>query len=120
MAIDHLFDTTVRVWRRGTTLGPQRNEIVTYSEVGSTPVAANAVVNRPAARATKTGPGVAPIGERTVYMAEEADVQLRDVLEFTAGPDAGYRGEVNDVPTRPRGHHLEIATQVWHGKLPGD
>lgn len=114
-------DHRLRVWRRTVTgLGPQRNELVEYVQVGTDPVGFNAVVNRPVTQAADAGPGVAPIGARYLYMSAAADVRVRDVLEIISGPDAGYRGEIDGGPTRPRGNHTEITTSVWHGKLPGD
>jgi hypothetical protein len=120
MGFEHLFDVTLRVWRPSKALGPQRNEIVTYAQVGTDSLVPNAVVNRPSARLGDPGPGLTPVGERRLYMTVTANIQARDVVQFVSGPDAGYRGEVDDAPTRPRNNHTEIVTKVWRGKLPGD
>jgi hypothetical protein len=118
VSLADLYDTTIRVWRRTVTPGggSLREELVTY--VAQTlPPAPNACVNRPTAPIADKGPGYGPIGEQRVYMAAETDVEVRDVLELVAGPDAPRLLEVDEPPTRPRGHHVQLRTRLFEGDL---
>jgi hypothetical protein len=113
----HLFDHIVRVWRQSTTLGELREEqrALVPRELATAP---NAAVRRPRSPLSNPGPGLAPVGERIVYMAADADVQSRDVLELVEGPDAPGLLEVDEPPTHPRGHHTEIRCRIFNGVLP--
>ena len=116
--IEHLCDHVVRAWRPTTARGPLREEVRTLVPVLAVPEEPNAAVNRPRAPFGETGPGIAPVGERVIYMEADADVMELDVLELVSGPDAPGTFEVNDIVTAPRGHHLELRCRVWHGTLP--
>ena len=123
MSLAQLFDHGIRVWRSpelsaALVAGPLGEESRTYVLVTAAPAGFNACVNRPRAPVADAGPGFAPIGTRIVYMTASADVQLRDLLELVTGPDAPEVVEVDEPPTRPRGHHLELSCIPWHGTLP--
>jgi len=117
MSLADFFDTSVRIWRPTSTitspLGAERRDY----EIVLEPAAPNAAVNRPTAPLGDKGPGLAPIGERRIYMAPETDVQARDVLELVAGPDAGQRFEVDEPPTRPGNDHVQLRCRFWEGDL---
>lgn len=119
MSLAHLFDTQVAIWRAQLAPGALREEVRTWVRVVAPPGRPNAVVNRPNAPTGEVGPGLEPIGTRRLYMAASTDVQPRDVVEFVTGPDAGFLGEVDEPPTRPRGHHVQLDLRLWNGRLPG-
>lgn len=114
-AIDSLFDHTVRIWRPT----PERSRLGveerTYQVV--TP-SAGAKVNRSTAPVGDAGPGFQPIGSRRLYMAPDADVQARDLVELLTGPDAPQFWEVNEPPTIPMGHHAQLDCIAWNGETP--
>lgn len=116
LSLTDFFDTTIRVHRRTVTRGALREEVVSYVP-GPMPAGPNAAVNRPTAPLGDKGPGLAPIGERRVYMAPGADVQARDILELIAGPDAPQNLEVDEPPTRPGNDHTQIRGRLWEGTL---
>lgn len=117
MGIAHLLDHTANVWRPADTLGALRANVRGYGIVAY-PVAVG--VQRPSALLTDVGPGVAPSGSRVIYADTGMNVAARDVIELTAGPDAPGRWEVDEQPTSPRGHHIELRCRAFDGKLPGD
>jgi hypothetical protein len=118
MSIRHLCDHRVRIYRRAAQLDAElRSETLSYQPVAAAPARNNAKLNRPRARTGDVGPGSAPIGERTVYMDAGADVEERDVLQVLSGPDAPCLLEVDGPPTRPRGHHVELACRLFNGTL---
>lgn len=119
MSLVDLFDHEVAIWRPTVTLGPLREEIRTYTAVLVAPGLPNAVINRPAAPLADSGPGLTPTGTRRIYMRPTTEVRLRDLLEIVSGPDEGMIIEVDEPPTRPRGHHVQIDGRVWSGQLPG-
>jgi len=114
-SIDSLFDHDVRVWRptkERSTLGvEERTYQVHIAE-------ARCKVNRPTAPSSDTGPGMAPTGARRLYMRPDVDVQARDLVELTAGPDAGSFWEVDQLPSRPMGHHTQLDCIAWNGVTP--
>jgi len=114
MALVDFFDTSIRIWRPETTNGRLGEEIRSY-DVILEPAIPNAAVNRPTAPLGDAGPGLAPIGERRVYMAPDTDVQPRDVLELLEGPDAPQFLEVDEPPTRPGGDHVQLRCRLWQG-----
>ena len=116
--IDHLFETTARIWRPAHSRGTLREDVTTYTPQAA-PAWPNCKVNRPQAPQADVGPGLDAEGKRTLYMGADADVLRRDVLELTAGPDAPALLEADEV-TRPRGHHTEVRCIVWHGTLPAE
>lgn len=113
--IDRLFDHTLRIWRptpdANNRLGAEkRTYAIALSNVG-------AATNRPTAPVQDTGPGMQPIGARRFYLRPDIDIRIRDVIEITAGPDAGQTWEVDQPPTRPREHHTQIDAIAWNGVL---
>ena len=72
-------------------------------------------------RLADQGAGEEQAAARRWYLdASVGDVQERDVLDVTAGPDAPARLRVLAV-ARPaagiRAHHLEVLAEVWEGNL---
>lgn len=118
MALRNLFDTEVAIWRQVKTVGSLREEVRTWVRVLDPPGVFNCCVNRPNAPVGDIGPGVEPIGTRRIYMLPSTDVQTRDVVELVRGPDAGALLEVDEPPTRPRGHHVQLDCRLWNGRLP--
>ncbi len=114
--IDRLFDHKVLVWRPTAThanrLGAQTR---THTQVGTLQGAA---VNRESAPMADQGVGMVPTGRRRLYMRPDANVQERDVVQIVDGPDAGGTWEVDQPPTRPRGHHTQVDAIAWNGQLP--
>jgi hypothetical protein len=113
VTIRHLLDHTATIWRRTTTTGELREEVRTWSQVGS-PVPCG--VRRPTARIGLAGGGLAAIGERIIYLDAGVDVAERDVIQLDSGPDTGTF-EVDGPVTSPRGHHIELRTRHWVGDL---
>lgn len=115
MAFADLLDHTVRV-RRPTESKDNPLRVVerSYPVIGTYPCA----VNRTQARIGDVGPGLAPIGDRVVYLEASADVAARDILELLTGPDAPETLEIDRPPTRPRGHHTELICLFYNGTLP--
>lgn len=116
MGIDHLLDHTATVWRPSDTLGTLRSNVRGYAVVNED---VSAGVRRPAALLADIGPGVAPLGQRVIYLAAGANVAARDVISLMTGPDAPGRWEVDEQPTSPRGHHVELRCRAFAGKLGG-
>lgn len=117
MSIAHLLDHTATVYRPADTLGALRTNIRGYAAVAS---GVEMGVRRPAALYAEIGPGVGPLGQRIIYADVGLDVAARDVIDLITGPDAPGRWEVDEQPTSPRGHHIELRCRAFTGKLPGD
>lgn len=115
MSFAALLDHEVRIWARQVTLGRLREEIVTYT--AQTTLVPGAC-RRPTAPVASIGAGLDPVGERVVYLPATASLQPRDLVELVTGPEAPNVLEVNQPPTRPRGHHTELSCRFWHGTLP--
>jgi hypothetical protein len=113
--IERLQDHTVRVWRPVTVPDAIGADQRTYAPVGEPEPAK---VNRNVAPTGDAGPGFAAIGRRRLYMKPGVDVEERDVLELVTGPDAPQTLEVDEPPTRPRGHHCQVDCILWRGQLP--
>lgn len=114
--IDRLFDHVVIVWRptadANNRLGvEQRAYSPAYQGVGC-------AVNRNESRMADTGPGMDPVGQRRMYFRPDADVRARDVIQIVEGPDSPGTWEVDQPPTRPRGHHTQVDGIAWNGILP--
>jgi len=118
MALEDLYDHRIRIWRPTASRGPLREETRSYAIVLEPPSIFNATVRRPTARLANPGPGLAPVGERKVYCASETPVQARDVVELVSGPEAPSLLEVDEPPTRPRGHHTELTCRFFVGAAP--
>ena len=113
-AISGMFDSEIRIWRPAFVRDSVGMEDTTYTPVGEV----GAAINRSRAPETDVGAGHAPTGSIRWYGLPTIDVQPRDVCEVIAGPDAGRLWEVNEPPTRPRGHHTQVDCIEWNGKLP--
>ncbi len=114
-----MFDHEVAIWRPTVTYGDLKEEIRTFVQILAAPGTPNAIVNRPKAPTLDTGPGLTPVGTRRLYMAPATEVLVRDLIELVEGPDAGMILEVDEPPTRPRGHHVQLDCRLFNGKLPG-
>jgi hypothetical protein len=113
--IDRLFDHQVRIWRPTASIANRIGaEERTYQPVG----VAGAVVNRNVSPMSDQGVGMVPTGRRRLYMRPDADVLERDVVQVIDGPDAGESWEVDQPPSRPRGHHTQVDAIAWNGQLP--
>lgn len=117
--IDRLFDHVVRIWRPATAPSSRLGvETRNYAIVGQ----AGAALNRNVSPEGDVGPGMMPIGRRRLYMRPDANVKARDVVEIIEGPEAagvdGKTWEVDQPPTRPRGHHTQVDAVAWNGVLP--
>ena len=114
--IVRLADHQVRLWRPVTSassrIGMDRRtlELVADGEPCK--------VNRDTSPTADAGPGLSPIGRRRLYLPPELDVRERDVVELVTGPDAPQTWEVDELPARPRGHHLQADCILWRGTLP--
>lgn len=113
MGIKHLLNHTASVWRPVETEGAMRSVQKVYTKISTVRVA----VRRPATSMGEAGPGLTPTGERVIYSIPGWDIQPFDVLELTSGPDSPGRWEVDEPPTRPRGHHMEIRCRAYAGDL---
>lgn len=113
--IARLFDHTVNLHRPNEARDEYGGTTTTYTAVitGTEP---NAALVPPKRRLRGYGAGEAPAGETELYVAADADVQRRDVVEVTAGPEAGTTWRVLDVHT-PRGHHTEATVEFYTGEL---
>lgn len=111
-SIAALFDHTVRVWRpvvNRSRLGvDERGYVVVAASLG-------AKLNRSSAPVADGGPGLQPTGSRRFYMAPDADVVERDIIEVLTGPDSGQTWEVDEPPTRPNDHHTQFDARYWAG-----
>lgn len=114
MSFAGLMNHTVRWWRKTVTQGELGEDITTWGVLGEFP----ATMRRPTTRRGDTGPGMAPIGERVFYFASDQLVRSGDLLEVTDGPDSPGAWEVDDEPTRPRGHHTETHCRMFQGQVP--
>jgi hypothetical protein len=112
--IDHLFDHTVRVWRPTSSKGRLGQEERTYAHV----INGRAALNRAVDPVAPVAAGLAPTGRIRIYLRPDANVQERDVIQIVTGPDAPGTWEIDQPPTRPRGHHTQVDAIAWHGVLP--
>lgn len=112
--IDRLFDHTVQVWRPSVAkdnLGAERRSYALVDTYG-------AAVNRSVDPLASAGPGLAPTGRVRMYLRPDVDVQARDVMLITDGPNVGQKWEVDQPPVRPRMHHTQVDAATWNGILP--
>lgn len=115
--IDRMFDHEVRIWRPTVTKDDLGAESREYAAVAEHPCA----LKRPTAPLADLGAGLAPTGRRRFYLRPDVDVQLRDIVEVVSGPDAAGEQatwEVDEPPTKPRGHHTQVDAITWNGNLP--
>lgn len=112
--LERLGDTRVRIFRAIVTKGRMGDEQRTYELVEDT----SAIVNRNVAPTGDAGPGLAPIGRRRLYCAPATDVRPQDAIQILEGPDALQLLLVDEPPTRPRDHHVQIDCILWRGALP--
>lgn len=109
-----LGDSLVRIWRPTVAEDRFGAGKPRYALVATEP----AIVNRSTAPLTDVGPGLSPQGRRRLYFQPEVDVRARDVLELVEGPDAPQTWEVDEPPSRPRDHHVQVDCTFWRGELP--
>ena len=113
MSIRHLFDHTVTVYRVSETRDPWGGTQTTWAAVYEGPAAVIPPNQRTIA---SYGAGEQPSGHMEVYLGKDADVQIRDGVHVTAGPEAGTKWRVVTVHT-PRGHHTEARLEVYNGSF---
>lgn len=115
--IDRLFDHTVRIWRP--TAAPTARLGVERRTYAILVASAGCALNRNVSPEQDQGAGMDQTGRRRFYMRPDSPIQARDVIEILTGPDAdGQRWEVDQNPTRPRGHHTQVDSIAWNGILP--
>lgn len=112
-----LADHRVRIWRSTEGSDAYGSATRSYAIVADD---VPALVNRSTAPVNDAGAGLSPIGRRRLYVPTGTDVQARDVVQIVSGPSAPGRWEVDEPPVSPRGHHLQVDTTFWRGRLPGD
>lgn len=122
MSVSSLLDHTCRIWRRTETTGSRRETVPSY-EVPVGYEELDCTFTRRRTVLASDGKGLKPVGQRTVYL-DRLDLTWRDrdIVEVFAGPDGFFgpqRLEVVSIAI-PRGHHVELITNEWSGKLPGD
>lgn len=115
--IDRLFDHVVRIWRPAAS---SENRLGVETRIYSVAnPSAGCALNRNVSPEQDQGPGMDQTGRRRFYMRPDLDIRARDVVEIVSGPDAdGQRWEVDQAPTRPRGHHTQVDAIAWNGVLP--
>lgn len=115
MSIEALFDHEVRVYRptEGTT---DYGAAETLSPVGDVPTGPNAAIVPPKLGLQNVEAGERPSGTLDGYMAADADVSRRDILDVTSGPEAPTKLRVLSL-SRPRGHHTELRLEPYTGDL---
>src|SRR5690606_37151907 len=117
-----LWNHTARPYRAATVRDGFGELVESWLPVGAEPTGPNA---RPDAawsgRRADWGGGEeqAPV-RRWSLDASAGDVQGRDILDVTAGPEAPVRLRVLSV-ARPaagiRAHHLEVMAEIWEGEI---
>lgn len=112
--IDRMFDHRFRLWRPTVTKNRLGAEERSYELIGSYGCAVNRAVDPVAPVAG----GLAPTGRIRIYARPDTLAVERDVIELYQGPDAPGTWEVDQPPTRPRGHHTQLDAIAWHGLLP--
>ena len=117
-----LWNHTARLYRATALRDGFGDAVEAWLPVGSAPTGPNA---RPDAawsgRLADQGAGEEQAAARRWYLdASVGDVQERDVLDVTAGPEAPVRLRVLSV-ARPaagiRAHHLEVLAEIWEGEI---
>lgn len=109
-----MFDSTIRIWRPTVTRGQAGIDNQQYTPL----LIVGAAINRSRTPQAPQDGGLARSGIIRWYGLPTIDVRERDVVEVVTGPDAGRTWEVNEQPTRPRGHHTEVDCVEWNGILP--
>lgn len=113
-AVTGMFDSSIRIWR-----GTPSTDAIAAQSIAYTPIATvGAAINRSRSPLTPSDGGVAPSGIIRWYGEASIDIQHRDLCEVVSGPDAGKTWEVNEIPVRPRGHHVQVDCVEWNGVLP--
>lgn len=112
-SIAGLLDSIVRIWRPSPVqdgLGVEQSSYALVGEFG-------AAFNRSTAPVAPVAGGLAPTGRLRIYLPPDADVQPRDVVQVVSGPVSHLTWEVDEPPTRLRGHHTQLDTIAWEGDL---
>lgn len=112
MSITGMFDHTARVMRPTETEDQYGDVIHTYAEAAVIPLA----LVPPKLTLRDAGPGDQPAGRMEAYAAADAGLTRQDVLDVTAGPEAGTRWRVLSV-AHPRGNHAEAVCEPFSGDL---
>jgi hypothetical protein len=117
MSIEGLFDHWAEVWRPLEARGPAGEVSLDWDRVHE-PTRTNCAVVPLKGSVENIGPGETVRGREEVYLGIWVDVQERDVVRLTAGPEAGRTFRAVGV-TRPRGHHVEAMVEPIVGALEG-
>lgn len=122
MSLPGLFDSILRTYELAevkSARGDMRNY---YVPVGDDPAAPNAVIAPPDHGLSLREAGERGTGNVLIYMDVTAAAKRTHVYEVLSGPDASddparpLRLRALSV-TRPRGHHTEIAAELFEGPL---
>ena len=113
-SVTGMFNSTIRIWRPAAVLDALAVEERVYAEVD----VVGAAINRSSTPEAQAGGGLSPTGTIRWYGEASIDILPRDVCQVLTGPDAGRTWEVNQFPTRPRGHHTQVDCVAWSGVLP--
>lgn len=116
MSLDEMLNMTMTIHRPTPTQGNTGEEINTYAPVAT---GVPCTAQRPRALQGDAGPGLANIGDRTVYCEIGVDVRELDVLELTGGPDAGQLLEVDGPPANLWDDHMELRCRFFLRSLTG-
>ena len=103
MSIARLFDHTAQVYRLTETVDEYADAVNSYATQGDPLPCA---IVPPKFRPAQTDAGAELQGVTEVYLAADADVEMNDVLDVTAGPEAPTKYIVLST-AHPRGHHTE-------------
>lgn len=112
MSIDHLLDSTCRIWLHvegATSLEADHKTVAATEACYLSPVGMDR---------QDTGAGQRDIGRRWMFLKLTSIAAVEDVLEIVTGPDAGSTWRVVEPPQHPRSHHTEAHVEPWNGVLP--
>ena len=106
------------LWRPGETRDQYGDVAATYALQGSVPLR----ITPPAGGLADYGAGEQAMDRQQAFLAPEAGLRERDVLEVTAGGGVGRRWRVLSVAqvnaSGPAVHHLEAVVEPFHGEVP--
>jgi hypothetical protein len=117
MSLATFMDHRCRVRKFNEVVTPTREQANSYSSAATSAEEPVGFTTMPAGRLNR-GPGARPTGALIALLPTGASVNMNDVLEVFAGPDAPRQFRVIAEPTRPRNHHTEAPCEPVTGALP--
>jgi hypothetical protein len=112
MALRDLYDHAGEVLRPTEARDPFGDVATTYPTKGEIALA----LVPPSMGLRDMGPGDVSVDQLEGYTDADADIQARDMLRITEGPEAPSVWRVLGV-RRPRGHHAEFLAQRYEGPV---